>query len=97
MHLALDLAPTPPAWIPLKWCLLAYPRGRCSLLSLKIQLSHQSHWLDADCIGTVSHKDMPSTLGMAIVLLNFIETEEMKQNEHTDEYASNERTTTKES
>jgi len=40
---------------------------------------------------------MPSRLGMAIVLLNFIETEEMKQNEHTDEYASNERTTTKES
>ena len=72
-HLALAVATPPTAMPPTKvigrrwyhpgyagWFLTAYPIGRHESCSHQIQLFHQSHWVDTDCIGTLPHKDTTS-------------------------------------
>ena len=63
LHLALALAPPTPGLPPINVVAANAPQGRCSLCSLPIQLSHQSHWLYSDCIGTLPRKDIPSRAG----------------------------------
>lgn len=38
------------------WWLLANPEKKHDLRSHQIQLSHQNHWVHADCIGMLPHK-----------------------------------------
>ena len=50
-----------------------------NLCSHQIQLSHQSHWAHADCIGKLPDKDTPSKLQYTTRSPNFIETEKGNQ------------------
>ena len=54
--LARALAPPSPAPPPTKVTAARTPWGKCDSCSCQIQLSPQSHWVHAGCIGTLPHK-----------------------------------------